>query len=274
MRHTRLLVVVVATLAMSCTHAPPAPAHAAPPPHAVARPPALPPPGPRERMPACDPANPCPNGRGAGEACGRVSAGCPGVYTACTCRPGLSCEAGTCRAKAGDLHQVQTPPPPPPGPSCLAFDRVAYEQANAKAARLRRELRAKYQAVMARYHRNDGPEARAILDPLREEIAGRVTIARRLLGMDRPRIANPRAVFVRLGIATRRFGVPDHASLMAYVNRRVADGTLTIGCRAALLYVLGERTAHVTNPSSRGAPYIAEATAQTLRLFGIDWPKR
>jgi hypothetical protein len=52
------------------------------------------------RHQTCDPVSPrdvCPEPGGPGEACGQVSAGCPGANVTCACKSGLRCVDGHCR---------------------------------------------------------------------------------------------------------------------------------------------------------------------------------
>lgn len=230
-------------------------------------PPGHPAPGPQSREPICDPASPCSGPVPVGGRCGRVSAGCPGVYASCACEQGAVCDNGECVAVPG----AAPPQPPPTANTCRFFDHAGYEQAQRDIQRLSVELTKANREVVQKYGRNDGPEARAKLDPMRQKLRAAQARLRLILTGGVQPVRDTGAFFRRLGIPTSSMGRPDAKAVDAFITRHTRDHRLTPDCARELRFVIEESTRHITNPVSRGAPVVAQNVAQSLAKFGLDY---
>ncbi len=220
-----------------------------------------------DRRPLCDPASPCPGGAAVGEQCGRVSAGCPGVYATCACVHGAACTSGRCVAVA----DAGPAPPPHAANTCSIFDHAGYDQAQRDIKRLSAEATKANREAMQKYGRNDGPQARAQLDPVLQKLSAAQARLRLILTGGVQAVADTKAFFHRLGIPVSSMGRPDAKAVDALITRHTRDGRLTPDCARELRFVIDERTRHITNPTSRGAPVVAQNTAQSLAMFGLDY---
>lgn len=150
-----------------------------------------------------------------------------------------------------------------------------YDALTQRIGELSQELTEKNREVVARYGRNDRPEALEVLVPIRKALVEAQQKQRDLLECGKEPVRDPAALFKSLGIRTiDSFGRPDDDSYKGYVESRVMDGTITEGDEERLMLIGRLRTGHVMNPSSRGAPWIARGWAGALRCFGIDTPAK
>jgi hypothetical protein len=163
----------------------------------------------------------------------------------------------------------------PPSPKVTATSGTGWPEYDALAQRhadVSAELMARNNEVVATYGRNDGPEALAILEPLRRELRDLEAKRTKLLQCEPRAVTDPAAMFAALNIKTQNLGRPDGDSLRAYVESRVMDGSITRGQEERLFLILRLRSRGIMNPASKGASEIAYATAGALSCFGIDTP--
>jgi len=168
---------------------------------------------------------------------------------------------------------------PEPGFEVLRFDRPlpqaggglsireAFEQNQAEVGRLSPILNAKNREVVARFGRNDTPEALQVLTPIRNRRQEARRNIEQMLCRDRP-VSRARDALARRGIQFRRMQV-DWRSVDAYVAAKIADGRLDAARAADLRFVLSKTGQGVMNPSSLGASTIIKRVAQALDCFGL-----
>ena len=147
-----------------------------------------------------------------------------------------------------------------------------YDDLMRRRGEVQQDLLTRHQEIMQQYGRNDVPEAVAVLAPIRKELQAIDAQVKSMLECEGERVADPRAIFSALKIKTNKLGVADRASLRAYLESRVLDGTLTRAQYDRFILIVNLRTQNVMNPASRGASQIAAALAGTLRCFAIDTP--
>ncbi len=145
-----------------------------------------------------------------------------------------------------------------------------YDKVEADIRRLSTLLNEKNREVVARYGRNDTPEALAILQPIRADLRAAEAKEAHLLGKDLPNVPNPSGMFARLRIRTDAMGRPNPDDVQRHIDRMVNKGRLTAQDAAKLRFIL--RHARVLNPASLGASQVAQHVAKNLRRFGIDAP--
>lgn len=144
-----------------------------------------------------------------------------------------------------------------------------YEANHARILELSTLQGQKSQEVVARFGRNDTPEALAILGPIREELKAARAKEAQLLCRDRPKVENPAAFFEQMNLPLKKRRL-DHDRLMGFVKRMVRSGTLSPEQGRRLRFTLGHAGHGVMNPSSRGAGQVHQRIAQALRCYGLD----
>ncbi len=216
-------------------------------------------------MPGCVPLHPCESGFvRAGEGCGPdISMRCPDMSATCACEVDLVCVAGWCHENPAWYVWA-------PGAGERVFDAAALDRARTERAALERTLDETRRAVAKHWGRLDCDKCRAVLRPVQDDWRKVLRREAHLIGADAPRIPDLKTFFRRLKIKADREGSPDGRSVAAFLDRRVAAGTMTGAARAGLEQVLLERRRTITNPADAGRGQIAESIAQTLRWFGLD----
>lgn len=146
--------------------------------------------------------------------------------------------------------------------------REAFEQNQAEIVRLSPILNEKNLEVVARFGRNDTPEALRVLTPIRDRMHEARRNIEQLMCRDRPKVPRAREALEQRGIQFRRMLVSSR-SVDAYVAAKRVDGEISAARAADLQFVLSKTGQGVMNPSSLGASTINQRVAQALDCFGL-----
>ena len=168
--------------------------------------------------------------------------------------------------------EAPLPHDPLPTPGGGLSLRQAYERTQTEIATLSKLLNEKNREVVARYGRNDTPDALRVLTPIRN----RLNQARRHLDQLTCRgqsVSNARRELEERRIPLERFRV-DGRWVDAYVDAKRVDGDISAERAADLRFVISKTGQGVMNPSSRGAHTINERVVQALACFGLQGPPR
>jgi hypothetical protein len=151
--------------------------------------------------------------------------------------------------------------------------REAHEQTQAELREVQRVQGEKHPEVIARFGRNDTPEAMRVMGPIWNRSKQLRAHLEQLLCRDRP-VSRPRDELKSRRIRFERKWRVDRRSVDAYVDAKQRDGAIG-GARAAdLRFVLSQAGRGVMNPSSMGAGTINRRIAQALECFGLFGPPR
>lgn len=173
------------------------------------------------------------------------------------------------RAAVSDAALPQGPFPVPGGDLSL---RGAYEQTQAEIVILSNLLGEKNREVVARYGRNDTPEALRVLTPIRDRLQRGRQHLDQLTCRSQP-VGNVKDEFTRRKIPLDRFRV-DGRWVAAYIAAKLADGDISAAEADDLSFVISKSGHGVMNPSSRGAHTINQRIVQALACFGLSGPPR
>lgn len=148
----------------------------------------------------------------------------------------------------------------------------AYAQTEAEMASLSRLLEEKNGEFVARYGRNDTPEALRVLTPIRDRLQRARHYLDQLTCRDQA-VGDARQELEQRRIPLERFRV-DSRWVEAYVTAKQADGDISADRAEDLRFVLSKAGQGVMNPASRGAHTINQRVVQALECFGLSGPPR
>lgn len=173
------------------------------------------------------------------------------------------------QAPASEAWVSQAPFPEPGGDLSL---REAYAQTEEEMVSLSNLLGEKNREVVARYGRNDTPEALRILTPIRDRLQQARRHLDHLTCRDQP-VRNAREELEQRRIPLDRFRV-DRRWVDAYIQAKLVDGDISAAQAEDLRFVLSKSGHGVMNPSSLGAHTINQRIVQALICFGLSGPPR
>jgi hypothetical protein len=148
----------------------------------------------------------------------------------------------------------------------------AFERTEAEMLSLSSALNEKNREVVARYGRNDTPDALEVLTPINARLQQARDHLDHLLCRDEPR-GNVRQELEQRRIPIDRFRV-DGRWVDAYIAAKQRDGEISAAGAEDLRFVISKSGHGVMNPSSRGAHTINQRIVQALACFELVGPSR